>query len=304
MVTASRLDIKIGFACNNLCRFCVQGDKRHRVQAPTREKIFAELESGRAQAEGVVFTGGEPTMRRDLPELVAHARALGYTTVQIQSNGRTFASRRYCEQLIAAGATEFSPALHGHVPELHEYLTRAPGSFAQTTRGIRNLKMLGQYVLTNSVVVRQNFRNLSQLARLLVDLGVDQYQLAFVHPVGTAGVDFYSVVPRMEMLSPYLMAGLEPGLKAGLTVHTEAVPYCIVPGYEQCVVESRIPRTKVVDAGAVVPDYREYRLTEGKLKGPLCPGCRYFDVCEGPWREYPEHYGFSEFQPVPAKEPG
>lgn len=294
-----RLDIKIGFACNNRCRFCVQGDKRHRVKPPTTDDVLEELRLGRQRAEGVVFTGGEPTLRRDLLSLVSRARDLGYETIQIQSNGRTFASRRFCEQLIEAGATEFSPALHGHTPELHDYLTRAPGSFMQTTRGIRNLRLLGQYVLTNSVVVRANSRTLNHLAQLLVDLGVNQYQLAFVHPVGTAEDDFYQVVPRMEILSPYLRAGLEPGLKAGLTVHTEAVPYCILPGYEQCVVESRIPHTKVVDAGQVVEDYRAYRLTEGKLKGPGCPTCRWFDVCEGPWREYPEHYGFDEFKPVP-----
>jgi len=298
VTVARRIDIKIGFACNNLCRFCVQGDKRHRVKPPSTRKVRDELEKGRERADGVVFTGGEPTLRRDLPELVSFAREMGYATIQIQSNGRTFASRRYCDTLVEAGATEFSPALHGHVPELHDYLTRAPGSFAQTTKGIRNLKALGRYVLTNSVVVRANCRNLPQLARLLVTLGVDQYQLAFVHPVGTAGESFTQVVPRMEIAAPYMMKGLEVGLRAGRGACTEAVPYCILPGYESCVVESRIPDTKVVDGGVTVEDYRAYRLTEGKLKGPDCPDCTHFAVCEGPWREYPETYGFDEFRPV------
>lgn len=298
MTVAGRIDIKIGFACNNLCRFCVQGDKRHRVEAPTTRTVREELEKGRERADGVVFTGGEPTLRRDLPELVSFARDAGYETIQIQTNGRTFASRRYCEQMIEAGATEFSPALHGHVPELHDHLTRAPGSFAQTTKGIRNLKALGQYVLTNSVVVRSNCRNLAQLARVLVALGVDQFQLAFVHPVGAAGENVTRVVPRMEIAAPFMMRGLDVGLKAGLKVFTEAVPCCILPGYESCVVESRIPDTKVVDGGVTVEDYREYRLTEGKLKGPDCPDCVHFETCEGPWREYPETYGFGEFRPV------
>ncbi|MBW2260952.1 MAG: radical SAM protein [Deltaproteobacteria bacterium] len=295
---AGRIDIKIGFACNNLCRFCVQGDKRHRVKTPSTRKVREELEKGRDRADGVVFTGGEPTLRRDLAELVSFARDAGYETIQIQSNGRTFASRRYCAEIIEAGATEFSPALHGHVPELHDYLTRAPGSFAQTTKGIRNLKSLGQYVLTNSVVVRANSRNLPQLARLLVSLGVDQFQLAFVHPVGTAGENLTQIVPRMEIMAPYMMRGLDVGLKAECTVSTEAVPYCILPGYESCVVESRIPDTKVVDGGVTVEDYRAYRVTEGKLKGPDCPDCTHFELCEGPWREYPEKYGFDEFRPV------
>ncbi len=294
----SRIDLKIGFACNNLCRFCVQGDKRHRFQAPALEKLKRELKEGRAVADGVVFTGGEPTLRRDLFELLGYARGLGYRTVQIQTNGRVFASLQYCRDAVAAGATEFSPALHGHRPELHDYLTRAAGSFRQTAAGIRNLRSLGQFVLTNSVVNRSNFRNLADLARLLVALDVNQYQLAFVHPVGTAGERFHAVVPRLALAGPYIMEALEVGLRRGLRVFTEAVPPCILPRYEHCVVESVIPRTRVVDAEATIEDYGRYRLEEGKLKGPDCGRCRHDATCEGPWREYPEHYGFSEMVPA------
>ena len=135
-MTDRRLDLKIGFACNNRCRFCVQGDKRHEVAEPDRETLERELHTGLDHADGVVFTGGEPTLRKDLPQLVALAHELGYSPIQIQTNGRTLASRRYCKELVDAGATEFSPALHGHHPALHDWLTRAPGSFFQTTRPV------------------------------------------------------------------------------------------------------------------------------------------------------------------------
>jgi MoaA/NifB/PqqE/SkfB family radical SAM enzyme len=298
----SRIDLKIGFACNNLCRFCVQGDKRSRFSPPPFEKLKGELISGRKIADGVVFTGGEPTLRKDLFELLACARELGYRTIQIQTNGRTFASKQYCRDAVSAGATEFSPALHGHRAELHDYLTRSPGSFRQTCRGILNLKELDQHVLTNSVVTRSNFRNLPDLARLLVALGVDQFQLAFAHPVGRAGENFSSVVPRFELIAPLVMEALEIGKRSGRPVFTEAIPPCILPGYEDCVVEEMIPRTKVVDAEAVIEDYREYRLAEGKLKGPECVRCRHDPYCEGPWREYPERYGFGEMRPVTGKD--
>jgi len=294
----SRIDLKIGFKCNNLCRFCVQGKKRYTCETPSTSKLKRELKDGRQAADGVVFTGGEPTLRKDLFELISYARELGYRTVQIQTNGRVFASKRYCMDAIAAGATEFSPALHGHTPALHDYLTRSPGSFRQTAAGIRNLKDLGQYILTNSVINRSNFRNLAQLARLFITLGVDQFQFAFVHPAGTAGDNFYCIVPRLSIIAPYVMEGLEEGLRRNKPVFTEAIPYCILPGYQQCIVESVIPRTKVVDAGATIEDYRKYRVTEGKLKGPRCSECRHDSICEGPWREYPEHYGFSELIPL------
>ncbi|HET7824826.1 MAG TPA: radical SAM protein [Anaeromyxobacter sp.] len=298
--STERIDLKVGFACNNRCHFCVQGDKRSRFAPRPTEELRDVLRTERRRVRSVVFTGGEPTMRRDLPELVAYARELGYTTIQIQTNGRMFAHAGYARRLVECGATEFSPALHGHRPELHDHLTEAPGAFAQTVAGIRNLKALGQLVLTNTVVTRSNYRHLPEIVRLLVSLGVDQLQLAFVHPVGTAGAEFQAVVPRMELAAPYLAAALRLALDAGRRVYTEAVPPCVIPGYERCVVETLIPRTAIYDAESTIADYTQYRLAEGKLKGPECPTCLHFAECEGPWREYPERYGWSEFRPVTA----
>jgi molybdenum cofactor biosynthesis enzyme MoaA len=295
---ADRIDLKVGFACNNHCHFCVQGDKRLKWGAKPVEELRKILEEGRPAADALVFTGGEPTVRRDLPDLIAYARQLGYKTIQIQSNGRMFAHKGYCKLVIEKGANEFSPALHGHTAALHDYLTDAPGAWSQTVQGIRNLKALGQYVLTNSVVTKSNFRHLPELAKLLTVLGVDQFQFAFVHPTGTAGKEFAAVVPRMVMAAPYIMKGLQIGLDAGRRVTTEAVPYCILPGYEDCVVEKYIPRTAVFDAECTIADYTKYRHEEGKLKGPDCRQCKHDSECEGPWREYPERFGWEEFRPV------
>lgn len=294
-----RLDLKVGFACNNHCLFCVQGNKRERFGRRSREELD-EILTSNADRAGVVFTGGEPTLHTDIRWLVARARELGYRSIQVQTNGRMFAYKSFCKEIIKAGVTEVSPALHGHRPELHDYLTTVDGSFEQTTAGIRNLKRLGVRVVTNTVITRSNFRHLPEIARLLVSLGVDQYQLAFVHPVGSAGPErnFNSVVPRFQLIEPYVHRGLDVGLAAGRIVMTEAIPYCFMEGYEQYVGERIMPSTKIFDAEGVIEEYRDYRQGEGKLKGPQCKECSLDAVCEGPWREYPERYGWDEFIPV------
>jgi MoaA/NifB/PqqE/SkfB family radical SAM enzyme len=293
-----RVDVKTGFNCNNRCVFCVQGDKRDQYGNKGTAEVRAVLEAARQDSDSIVFTGGEVTIRKDLVELVAYASELGFRIIQIQTNGRMLAYRKYTEELIAAGATEFSPALHGHTPELHDFLTGCKGSFKQTAMGIKLLRELGQVIITNSVIVRSNYRYLPELARVLVTLGVDQFQLAFVHPLGTAKTSFYEVVPRMSLIEPYVKRGLQIGLKAGRMVMTEAIPYCFLKGFEGYVGERVVPRTKIFDAKTVLDDYTEYRLKEGKLKRTECRACVHFETCEGPWREYPEHYGWDEFVPV------
>ncbi len=294
-----RVDIKLGFSCNNRCMFCVQGDKRDHHGPRPLQQVLVDLEEGRTLgATGVVFTGGEPTLQEDLLAAVERSRELGYEQIQVQSNGRLFAYPKVCRRLIQAGATEFSPALHGSTPEIHDRLTAAPRSHVQTVRGIRVLVALGQRVITNSVITSVNHQDLPALAGLLVELGVFQFQFAFVHILGTARRNREWLVPRKREVMPYVRKGLDIGRAAGVRCMTEAIPYCLMAGYEEHVAEKIIPRTRVCDADQTLADYTEYRLTEGKAHGPPCERCDLASRCEGPWREYPEMYGWSEFLPV------
>lgn len=297
-----RIDLKVGFACNNRCLFCVQGDKRERYKPRTKEEIFAKLDEGRAGgARAVVFTGGEPTVHPDLVESVRYARAKGYDTVQIQSNGITFSDESYCEKLVDAGVTEFSPALHGFRPETHDALVQTPGAWKKVTQGIRNLAKLRQRLISNTVITKQNYRELPQLASLLVKLGVGQYQFAFVHILGSAAKNAASVVPRVSEVMPYVKRGLDVGRAIPVPCMTEAVPFCLMKGYEWAIAEHVfMPETAVFDAEYTIESYADYRWTEGKAKRAECKSCSKNAVCEGPWKEYPELYGWDEFVPVAA----
>lgn len=299
-----RIDLKIGFQCNNLCRFCVQGDKRKIYPNKTDKEVRDILKKNASTSQGVVFTGGEPTIRKELVGWVEYAKNLGYEAIQIQTNGRLFAYKDYCKTLISAGATGFSPALHGSIAEIHDRLTRAVGSFDQTVKGIKNLISLGQFVGTNSVITKINYKDLPQLAELLVDLEVNRFQFAFIH---INDIIFFEpklvgeIVPRHSSVEPYVKKALQIGIDAGITVTTEAIPYCFMSGYERFVVEDKIPDTAVYDADFQIKDYANYRRNNGKAKGPLCGQCSYDRVCEGPWREYPKLFGWKEFKPVKNK---
>lgn len=292
-----RADLKVGFSCNNHCLFCVQGKKRERFGDKTTVQIKKEMRRAVKDCQEVVLTGGEPTIRPDILELVGYAKSIGFKVIQIQTNGRLFAYRSFCEQMIGAGATEFSPALHGHTAGLHDYLTGSPGSFSQTTKGIRNLKSLGQKIITNTVITKSNYRHLPQIADLLVSLAVDQFQFAFVHALGSAGENFDSIVPRMELVEPFVKKGLDIGIKAGKTVMAEAIPYCLMRGYEKYAAERIIPDSKIYDYNKIIDDFTWARRYEGKSKGPLCDQCKKNKICEGPWKEYPKKFGWKEFTP-------
>lgn len=293
-----RVDIKTGFICNNNCRFCVQADNKCKGNR-SFEEIKKDLIDSRKRCTGVVLTGGEVTIREDFFEIVQLAKELDYKIIQIQTNGRMFASLDFCKKTVKAGATEFSPALHGYCKEQHDFLTRAKGSFKQTIKGIMNLKKLGQKIITNTVVVKPNYRNCEQVAKLLVKLGVNQYQFAFVHPMGNAWKNFDNIVPCISLVAPCIHKGLKIGINAGKRVMAEAMPYCLMQGYEDYVAEKIIPETEVRGKKFQNTDnFTKQRQQYGKSKFKQCKECKYDLVCEGPWKEYPEKKGHREFRYV------
>ncbi|HQP36135.1 MAG TPA: radical SAM protein [Polyangiaceae bacterium] len=298
----ARADVKVGFACNNRCVFCAQGHKREGCPMVPFETLLERLLEGRRSCDEVVLTGGEPSARPDIVRVVAAARAMGYRVIQLQTNGRMLAYDRVVEELVKAGVTEFSPALHGATAEVHEALTRAAGSFDQTVAGIRNVRRRGMPVVTNSVVVRANTHQLPALVELLGELGVQQAQLAFVHPVGTAFELFDEVVPRLAEVVEPIRACVPIAERHGMRLVTEAVPLCFLRNMRALAVEDHIPRTTVIDLDGVPFDYSQWRPVEGKAHGEVCVDCAERGECEGPWREYADRFGWEEFQPIRSDE--
>jgi len=292
-----RADLKVGFACNNRCVFCAQGDKRSECDSLPIEELIARLKKVTGGQQGLVLTGGEPTLYKRLPSLVVAAKRLGYAPIQIQTNGRLLGYPEVLERLRQAGADEFSPSLHGSTAAIHDALTRAPGSFEQSVAGIANVARLGLPLVTNSVVTKGNVHDLPALVALLGDLGVRAAQLAFVHPVGTALELFDEVVPRLPDVVEPVRRARDVARRYEMRLVTEAIPHCFLRGMEELSVEASIPDTTVIDLDGQVLDYSEWRVAAGKSHGHPCTRCSARRECEGPWREYPDAFGWSEFVP-------
>ncbi|MBT3407170.1 radical SAM protein, partial [Candidatus Woesearchaeota archaeon] len=286
-----RVDIKTGYVCNNNCLFCVQAHNKKYGNRSTTEIIKYLKGAKNNNCAGVVFTGGEVTIRNDLLELIKYAKKLKFKRIQLQTNARILSSKKLCEKLIAAGVNEFSPALHGHTAKLHDSLTRVKGSFNQTVKAIKNLRELNQYILTNSVVVKPNYKYLPELANLFVKLKVNQFQFAFMHAIGNARDNFDEMMPKISLAAPYIKKGLQIGIDNNINAMAEAMPFCTMKRYEKYCSEFYIPKTEVRSINGCDLKHEKTRKENNKLKFPKCKVCKYDNICEGPWKEYPEKKG-------------
>jgi len=296
-----RIDIKLGYQCNNFCRFCIAVSKRNTLLSRNAEEVKNILIKERARCNRVVFSGGEPTLQENLIDYVKYAKDLNYKEIQVATNGRLFSLMDYCIKLSEAGASVFAISIHGPNAKIHDYLTRAKGSWNQAITGIKNLKKINKEVITNTVIVKQNYKSLPSIAQKIIALGVDSYQFAFVRVNPIIKNDpklIKKIVPRYFQVERYVKKGLQLGIDSNINTKTEAIPYCFMKEYENHLSERIPPDTNVYDADNMRKHYEKTRKNEAKAKGPKCRTCKYDSVCEGPWKDYPEIFGWDEFKPV------
>lgn len=80
---------------------------------------------------------------------------------------------------------------------------------------------------------------------------------------------------------PYVKKALDIGKESGITCMTEAIPFCLMQGYEWAIAEYNfMPDTTVVDAEYRTDDYADYRWKEGKAKREECKKCISNSICE------------------------
>src|SRR4029077_2303905 len=100
------------------------------------------------------------------------------------TNGRRFAYPAYTAQLAAAGLTHVDVSLHGSTAVVHEFHTTIPGSFQQTTSGVRRSLAAGLGTAVTTVVTRSNVHDMAALAALVAALHVHDWRIILAQSVG------------------------------------------------------------------------------------------------------------------------
>ncbi|MBU7032665.1 MAG: radical SAM protein [Theionarchaea archaeon] len=133
--------------CNMHCPICFADTSHEYLYEPSYEEIGHMLENLRAErpvpCKAVQFSGGEPTVRDDLPDIIRKAKELGFMQIQIATNGLKLAeSMEYCRTLRDAGLNTIYLQFDGVTPEVYEK-TRGFNAWPLKEKAIKNCEQAG-----------------------------------------------------------------------------------------------------------------------------------------------------------------
>lgn len=168
----------------------------------------------------VAFTGGEPTLRDDLVELIRYAEGLGQVT-GLLTDGRRLCDVAYLDTLLQAGLDHLQITLASHQAELHDRLTGRPGDWEAAVAGLRNALAADIYVVAGLVIRNENTATAVDTVRFLAETGVRA--IALSSPL--RGAPATSKLRLQEALE----VAQEAAHEAGLTLIWDlAAPYTYV----------------------------------------------------------------------------
>ena len=182
-------EIALTYRCQNRCFFCYasapeRGDAAGEMTTEQVEHVLDAIVD-QAKVPTVSFTGGEPTLRKDLPDLIRYAKSRGLR-VNLITNGVACGDPRFVERLAGAGLDSAQVSLEAGDAATHDDVVGNPGAFERTVQGVRNLRAAGIHTHTNTTINIRNRHALHELIDFVADLGSQYLSMNMVIRTGGA----------------------------------------------------------------------------------------------------------------------
>jgi len=298
------LVVTTGFSCNNKCLMCSVEEKECAFPNRTYNDIETDLKNGRLEDfTEVEFTGGEPTIRKDIIENIERANVLGYEKISVSTNGRLFSYKEFCDKIIAAGLNKATISLLGPNEKIHNAVTRTPGSFGEVIQGIENLNQVENFKINISTVISSlNYRDIVSFAEFVLALGIKNWYLLDLIPEGGAKKHYAQLAVTQNELSRELNK-LESVADKFDELGFFDFPFCLFE--EKMIKNSKINFINTQKRGETTQQvgFEPERIVRGedglyhdelRTQIEVCKSCRYADRCGGVWRDYLQKFGEEE----------
>ncbi len=224
------VELSMHFRCNLKCEHCMIEGTMDKLIPESLEKLdqICALNYKEQRWKGLILTGAEITLRRDLPDLARKAKDNGFKHVRIQTHGMRLSNERYCRELVHSGIDEYFVSVTAANADTHDSITHVPGSFNKTIRGLENLDSYNDVVmLTNTVITHKNYKQVVDIVERLSYLN-NLVQMEFWNYWPMSEVDDKNLIVSYQDILPYLKQAIKEIRKHGRTVEVKNFPECLL----------------------------------------------------------------------------
>lgn len=295
--------IQVVRVCNQKCIFCSNPDTEVITTLEDTRKLVDDFKE--RGYDGIILTGGEPTLFKDLPQLIQYATDQGLG-VRAITNGQKTADRDFLKSLYDAGLRHVHLSVHSNQPELQNRLTENPDSFANICKSLDNFGEFGINVDVNITIEAFNANHLDQIVVWLIKKWPFIHHIVFnnLDPTSNRVAEHPEVIHKLRDFEPYLFRALSFLERNGRTYRVERVPLCYMTEFAHASTETR----KIVKEEERIVHFLDEKgmvrqTTWEHGKAEVCGLCSLNSICAGLF-EMDKFYSSDELYPLfVAKQP-
>jgi len=290
--------IQVTRKCNQKCRFC--------SNPPTKKTLsFQEGLSDinyfiKKGYDGVIFTGGEPTLSPQLPKFLSYCKKKKIHA-RVITNGQKIADFGYLKLLKDSGLYHLHLSIYSIKPDIQGFLTQNDDSFSNIKKALENLKKIrGITVDINTVINKYNADHLDKNVIWLTKRFpfLRHFVWNNLDPSMNRATENPDTIPRLNDFELSLHRAMEYLQKTGRTFRVERVPLCYMTGFEHCSTETR----KIVKREEMAIHFLDkkgfVRVENFRYsKAECCKSCFLNDICAGLYM-MGKYYDAKELYPV------
>jgi AdoMet-dependent heme synthase len=185
-------------ACNLRCLHCHAEAREpfpNELTIPEGAKVITDLAELGTQA--IIFTGGEPTLRKDMVLTLAEYAVDNGIIPAMLTNGGFIQTKKAALELKEAGIMAVGIPIDSVIPEKHDELRAVPGTFAKAINAIKLCREVDLKVVVTTMALQINYHQLPRMVELLQSLDIDQVAIYDLVPQGR-GKDVESLLMTDE----------------------------------------------------------------------------------------------------------
>jgi MoaA/NifB/PqqE/SkfB family radical SAM enzyme len=290
--------IQLVRTCNQKCRFCSNPETDYVL---TPEEAFRQIDDfvGRGY-DGIILTGGEPTLYDALVDVIRYAHDTARMSVRMITNGQKTADHTYAAALRDAGLQHVHVSVHTNRPELQVFLTGKADSLECISRSLDHFRDLGIHVDINITMQHYNADHLDSVVGWLVSgwPGLRHFVFNHLDPSSDRVSEFPDTIPKLHELEISLFRALSFLERSGRTYRVERLPLCYMVEFAHASTETR----KIVKEEERIVHFLDERgmvrqtdWIHGKTE--CCAICHLNPICAGLF-EMDRFYDSKELYPV------
>jgi AdoMet-dependent heme synthase len=164
------VQLDLTYRCNEQCVHCYLDHEDHGEMTTAEIKHLLE-EMAEAGVFILMLSGGEIFLRKDFFEILEYARALTFC-IKLKTNA-VLIREAQAARLRDLGVESIQISIYSHRPEVHDAITKVPGSLRRSIDAVRFLKSQGLKVIMANVLMTENMNDYHGVRALAEELGAE-----------------------------------------------------------------------------------------------------------------------------------